>query len=99
MLIYYITSSECDPDYPTNPNTTAASVSLWRRTNGEALDWTYLSFDAKPSVLYDQGVLGELVEQVLPLAGQLTKRTLGYKENTPEKESRIGYIKQGVYTN
>ena len=58
----------------------------------EAFDRAYLSLDAKSSVFYDQGVLGELVEQVLPLTGQLTKRTLGYKENAPEKESRIRYI-------
>ena len=63
-----------------------------RGNKWEAFDWAYLSFDAKSSVLYDQGVLGELVEQILPLAGQLTKRTLGYKENAPEKESRSGYI-------
>jgi len=61
----------------------------------------YLSFDAKSSVLHDQRVLGELVEQILPLARQLTKRTLGDKENASEREHRgcgLYTADRGYYT-
>lgn len=51
--------------------------------------WGYLGLDPKPPPLHDHGLLGELVEQILPLAGQLPKCTFGHEKDSPgERQGR-----------
>lgn len=48
----------------------------------------YFGFNAKSAVLYDHRVLGELFKQVLPLTGELAKRTFGHKKDSPGKKKK-----------
>lgn len=48
----------------------------------------YFGFNAKSAVLYDHRILGELFKQVLPLTGELAKRTFGHKKDSPGKKER-----------
>lgn len=48
----------------------------------------YFGFNAKSAALYNHRVLGELFKQVLPLTGELAKRTFGHKKDPTGSKQR-----------
>lgn len=48
----------------------------------------YFGLNAKSAVLHNHWILGELFKQVLPLTGELAKRTFGHKKDSPENKKR-----------
>lgn len=60
--------------------------------------FAYFGLDAKPPAFYDHGLLGELLEQILPLAGQLAKRAFGHEKYSPGEEEKKRWEEQQVFT-